>query len=198
MFILIYPYKDTQAQDFMSAEENCGGLCLLGIQPGKTRVGETMKQLQTHAWVRDLRQDASGNGYSTISWEWSGNQPAVIDPTRQGRITFYWVDEDIIRLEESVIETITIYTRIPHYSLQEWLGETEGGAATSRPDGKLGYSVLYDIEGGILNLYAEMRCPFSLIDYWNTKTRITLSIGRSNSEFVQLTELSHSCKIQFK
>jgi len=194
ILILLQPYEYSQAQEFIGGMENCGGSCLMGIQPGKTRVGDTMRWLQSHEWVHDLRQDATGNGFSTISWGWNGNQPTVIDQTRRGRITFYWVDEDVIQLDDSIVETVTVYTKIPHFLLQQWMGETNGGEATARPDGKLGYSVLYDIEGGTLNLYIETPCPFSLMGYWNSRTRITLSIGRLNAGFVEPTQLHDFCQ----
>jgi hypothetical protein len=152
-----------------------------------------MQRLNSHPWTSVVREDAAGNGYSTITWEWSGQQPAVIDDTKRGRITFYWVDEDVIPLDDSVVETVTVYTLIHHFSLLEWLGQPEGGSAAYRPDGRLGYSVLYHIDGGMLNLYIEASCPFSLLDYWNAETRITLSIGRSTVGFVHPAELVRMC-----
>jgi hypothetical protein len=195
MVLLVLPHEDTQAQDFMSAVENCGGFCLLGIRPGKTRAGETIQHLETHPWVTDVQQNATGNGYSTISWQWNGRQPDVIDETKRGRATFYWVDENVIPLNDSVIETVTVYTKIRHFSLHTWLGEADSGSATFRPDGKLGYSVFYDLQGGILNLNVEIACPFSLMSYWNTQTRITLSIGRATAGFVHPGQLTSICSL---
>ena len=63
----------------MLAAENCGGSCVLGIQPGKTRVGDAMRQLQSLSWVSDIQENAPGNGYAQINWGWSGSQPASID-----------------------------------------------------------------------------------------------------------------------
>lgn len=194
LLVLTVPNEDTRARDFMSAPENCGGFCLLGIQPGKSRVGAASRILGSHSWVNDVRLDATGNGYATMSWGWSGHQPSAIDPNKRGRITFFWVDEDVIPLEDSLVETVTVYTTLRHYSLYEWLGETHAGTTSFRPDGKLGYSVTYDIQGGILNLYIETSCPFDLIRYWNTPTRITLSVGHSNTGFIPQTQLARFCK----
>lgn len=190
---MLFPYRDAQAQDFMRAAENCGGSCLLGIQPGITRAGDAMRQLQAHPWVSSVRQNAPGSGYAQISWDWSGLQPAGIDSTRQGRITFYWDDENVIALDDAVVETVTIYTRMRHFALQNVLGVSDGGSATFRPDGKLSYSVSYPVQGGILNLYAELACPFNALTYWDSPTRITLSIGRSDAGYVHPAQLAGIC-----
>ena len=192
---MIFPYQDFQAQDFMNASENCGGSCLLGIQPGLTQVGDAMRRLQSNLWVSDVEQNAPGNGYAQINWGWSGQQPASIDNSRRGRITFFWDDENVIPLDEALIETITIYTRMRHFSLQNVLGESDGSSAGFRPDGKLGYSVLYDVQGGMLNLYVELVCPFNPMTYWNTPTRISLSIGRSHTGYVPPAQLAGICAV---
>ena len=179
----------------MNAGENCGGSCLLGIQPGITRVGDAMRWLQSNVWVGDVEQSAPGNGYAQIIWGWSGQQPASIDDSRQGRITFFWDDENVIPLDDAVIETITVYTRMRHFSLQNVLGKSDGGSATFRPDGKLGYSVLYDIQGGMLNFTSNWLVPSTLMVYWNAPTRITLSIGRSHTGYVRPAQLAGVCAV---
>ncbi|MEZ4668302.1 MAG: hypothetical protein R3E39_10340 [Anaerolineae bacterium] len=195
VLVLMMPHEDTQAQDFMSAVDNCGGRCIFNIQPGKTRVGEALSQLHNQPWVRDVVENATGNGYATISWGWNGTQPAGIDARRLGRITFFWEDENIIPMDEAIVETITIYTNVRHFSLQNWLGAGGGGSATFRPDGKLAYSVAYDMPGGTLNLYVEMACPLDLMNYWNAHTRMTLSIGHSPNSYVHPGELARMCRL---
>lgn len=193
--VLIVPHEDTQAQDFMSAVESCGGQCIFNIQPGKTRVGEALRQLHNQPWVRDVVENASGNGYATVSWGWNGSQPPGIDASRLGRLTFFWEDENIIPLDEAIVETITIYTNVRHFSLQNWLGDKAGGSATFRPDGKLAYSVAYDMPGGTLNLYVEMACPLDLLNYWNARARLTLSIGHSADSYVHPAQLTDVCRL---
>jgi hypothetical protein len=79
------------------------------------------------------------------------------------------------------------------YSLQNWLGETKSGDANIRPDGSLGYRVSYDITGGMINLTAEMSCPVSMFTYWHAQTRITMTIGRGTSPYVDLRNLVDKC-----
>ena len=187
---------DQDVLAFIQATENCGGTCLLGIQPGISTVGETMNILREHTWVQDVRQNAAGNGFAVISWTWSGEQPRLIDTSREGRITFYWDDEDPakIGLDNTRIETITVYTHIRMYSLQYWLGETDNGDASLRPNGDLGYRVSYKITGGMINLITQMPCPANLFTYWNSHARITVSIGRGVNQYVNLMDMMKVCE----
>lgn len=194
VFVIVFPYDSSQVEAFMSSSENCAGVCLLGIQPGISTLREARQELENNLWVTDIHEDAPGNGYAQMTWAWTGLQPAVIDASRVGRITFYWDEEDNIPLPDKIVETISIYTEMRIYSVNKWLGETELGAANLRPDSKIGYSVIYDIEGGMLNLSAELPCPSSLMAYWNAKTRITISIGRQKSLFVSPLDLASICE----
>lgn len=193
--IIAMPYNDSSIQQFMTSTENCGGACLLGIQPGATTVGEAMQHLSNHTWISDLRLNAPGNGFAQITWEWSGQQPNVIDDSKRGRITFYWIEEDTrIELNSSILETVTVYTRIRIYSLYTFLGETQMGTALIRPDGQLGYSVIYDMpRGNILILSSEMSCPVNMQTYWHARTRLLLSVGYGSHEFVSVADVVNLC-----
>ena len=184
-----------QAEVLMAAPENCIDLCLLGIRPGKTNVRDSMNQLQNHQWVTDIIQDAPGNGYAQISWAWSGEQPSVIDMGRRGRITFYYRNENPsdTPLNDVIIQTVTIYTRIPIYAFQDWFGETSTGNVNNSIDGKLGYTVYYKASGGIINLSTEMTCPVTMVSYWTALTRMTVSIGNSNDIYVSPSDMIRLC-----
>ena len=78
------------------------------------------------------------------------------------------------QISDRPIETITIYTHIRIYSIQAVLGETDSGAVSFRPGGNLAYTVTYDIQGGVTNLYAEFACPLHMMHYWDARTRITM------------------------
>lgn len=186
---------DNQLDSFMIAMENCGGVCLFSIQPGKTTVGETMTHLRDHVWVGDVTQNAPDNGYAQVTWEWSGQQPNSIDDNRQGRITFYWDDNDEFSptLVNSIVETVSVYTHVRMYSFQEWLGETENGNVNNRADGTLGYTVTYDVPDGMISVVADMRCPVSIESYWDARARMTISVGRSDSSYVNLSEMVQMC-----
>lgn len=183
------------AEILMSAPENCIGTCLLGIRPGKSTVGESIAHLQTHPWLADVTENAPGNGYAEISWGWSGKQPSVIDDSKRGRITFFYHDGDPgeVPLKDITVQTATIYTRIPIYAFQEWFGETSTGNVNNRIEGRLGYTVYYDAPGGIINLSTEMMCPVTIVSYWSTLTRMTISIGNSNDPYVSPSDMIRLC-----
>jgi hypothetical protein len=186
---------DNHLDSFMIAMENCGGVCLFSIQPGKTTVGETMTHLRDHIWVGDVNQNAPGNGYAQITWEWSGQQPNSIDDNRQGRVTFYWDVEDTsgLTLRDSIVETVSVYTHVRMYSFQERLGKTEKGNVNNRADGTLGYTAIYDIPGSMISVVAEMRCPVTIVSYWNARARMMVSVGRSDSPYVDPSEMVQMC-----
>jgi len=187
--------ESNQAEVLMTAPENCVGMCLLGIRPGKTTVRESVTHLQNHRWVTDVIQNAPGNGYAEINWDWSGHQPSVIDASKRGRITFYYHEGDTsgISLNDLVIQTMTIYTRIPIYAFQEWFGETSTGNVNNSIDGKLGYTVYYDVPGGIMILSTEMVCPVTIVSYWNAMTRMTVSIGNSKDPYINPSDMIRLC-----
>lgn len=183
------------ADMLMTAPLNCEGVCLLGIRPGQSTVLETMLHLRNHQWVSDVSQNAPGNGFAQINWGWSGKQPEAIDESRRGRITFYWNDEDAsgLSLNDMIIETVTIYTRVRMYTFQQWFGETTIGNVNNRLDGTLGYIVYYDARGGIISLTTELICPVSIISYWNATTRLTVSIGNSGDAYIRPSEMIRLC-----
>jgi hypothetical protein len=193
--LLAAPYDDSQLRAFVTAPENCGGDCLLGLRPGATTLGEAMQQLQTHTWVESTQLSASGAGYGQILWRWSGRQPESIDTSHPGRVTFYW-DEDEnngLELNDIPILTISVYTQLRMYSLQDWFGTPDSGNASFRPDGELSYSAAYPIRGGSLVLSTTMPCPTSLMSYWNAWTKLSMSIGRGTSDYVSPLDMVHLC-----
>jgi len=190
------PQDNGDIEAFINAPENCEGDCLMGIRPTVTTVRDAMTHLREHVWVVDVRQVASGTGYGSISWQWSGQQPALVDTNREGRLTFYW-ENDVERsqvLSEVLIDTVTIYTHMRLYSLQTFYGETENGSASFRPGGNLAYSVIYDNPTGMMNLYTELTCPTRILNFWDARTRMTMSRGRVNSEFVTPLSLPEICE----
>jgi hypothetical protein len=193
--VTMMPHDDNQLVAFMTAPENCGGTCLLGIRPGTTTLREATSHLSQLTWVTDIRENAPGNGYAQLTWAWSGNQPDIINADRRGRITFYWDDEDLSAppLSDTVLETITIYTHIRVYTLHNWLGEANSGTATVRPDGMISYSIAYNTANGMVNLATELSCPVDLLTYWNAQTRLTISVGRGTSAYVSLADMMKLC-----
>lgn len=189
------PFSDDHAQLLLTEAEICEGDCLLGIRPGRTTLGQAIAHLQNHSWVESVQLSASGAGYGQLRWYWSGRQPDIINDSRLGRITFFWSQQDSgeQELNDTLIETISIYThvRMPH--LHMWFGNPDTGAANIYHDGGIAYTVAYYIPGGTVSLWTDMPCPVNLMSYWNAPTRITMSIGRSRSEYVEPSRMAKIC-----
>jgi len=193
--ILAAPHDDSPLRAFLTSGDNCEGQCLLGIRPRTATVSTAMEQLQAHAWVESAQLSATGRGFGQIRWQWSGQQPAFIDERHPGRITFYWDDEEpnALELDDVRIETISIHTRIPMFYLQNWYGSPDTGTAGIRPDGSLGYSAAYHRSGVTFMLSTQMSCPVTLLSYWNSWTRMSVSIGQGTSEYVAPLDMVHIC-----
>lgn len=189
------PYEDTQLITFISAAENCGGSCLLGIRAGKTTVSQAMAHLYESAWVNEVNLSAGGTGYGQIRWSWSGAQPAIIDTVHDGRLTFYWDREENIEREvgDSRVETISIYTSLRLDSLRTWFGQPDSGTASFRLDADLGYSAAYHDAGTTLSFSTILPCPINWMSYWNAHTKITMSMGSGTSQYVTPTEIVKIC-----
>jgi len=185
----------SQVDILMSSSDNCTELCLLGISPRQSTVLDVMNRLQNHGWVSDVLQHAPGNGYGNINWGWSGEQPYIIDDSQRGYITFYYRNENPAdtKLPDTIIQTVTIHTRIPIMSLQEWFGETTTGNVNDRVDGQLEYSVYYNVPDGIISLSTELTCPVTIASYWYATTRMRVSIGKTNDPYINPSAMIRMC-----
>ena len=95
-FIRAQPYDDSELQAFLAPIDDCVGMCFMGIQPGQTTATEAMALLEIHEWVADIQvirlQNQSRNPlphFGGLSWEWTGQQPALIDAQQRGYIEIY-------------------------------------------------------------------------------------------------------------
>ena len=195
LLVRVQPQGDSALHLLLAPAEECPDLCLLGLRPGVMTVGQVMERLQNHAWVNELRLSASGAGYGEIRWQWSGQQPDLIDAMQPGRVTFYWeeaaeVDYD---LQDALIETVSVYTHARIYLVQQWFGRPDNGTAAFRPDESLGYAAAYNARNGIIDISTVLACPAHLLAYWDARAKITLSIGRSNGTFVPPADAVRMC-----
>lgn len=195
-FMLMLKFDDNRVADFLTAPEICDGFCLLGIRPGTTTLGEALSYLETHAWVESVELSAPGTGYGQIRWLWSGQQPDLIDDTNLGRITFYWVEDELNApaFSDVKIQTIAIYTDLRMALLQNRYGPPDSGLATIRLDGNsIGYSAAYHVRGSTISLSTILPCPVNLMSYWNAVTKITVSMGQGTSQYVPPVEMVKMC-----
>lgn len=193
IFMRLIPSDTSQALKLLSAPENCLDLCFMGIYPGISTVGEAMLQLQDHAWVGNSELSAPGYGYAQIEWTWSNQHPDLIDDSYKGRMTFYYDDKNAPALADSLIQTITIYTKIRMFDLQDWYGSPNFGMASVQSDNNLIYSAAYNVNNGMIGVSTLMPCPVNLMSYWNAPARIVFSIGHGSSDFILPPEMVKLC-----
>ncbi len=82
------PYDDGGADMLFAIEDTCVAPCFMGIQPGMTTATEALSLLSGHPWVKTVDAPSS-RSQVTIRWEWSGQQPEVIDAAVLGQIRLF-------------------------------------------------------------------------------------------------------------
>ena len=193
VFVQPGPIDDSRLQAFLTAPENCGGRCLLGIVPGKTSVPEALADLDNSPWVTSVQMNANGYGYGQIRWQWSDQHPAIVDVNYPGRLTFYWVQEEGHGLDTIPVDTISVATSVRIFSMQSWYGHPDSGTANLRPDGDVNYSAAFHSPGNTLALSTVLRCPVSLGTFWDSMTKITISIGHGTTVYKPPVYTSSIC-----
>lgn len=195
--IFTHPSTDIESTiiKFTQSQDNCTELCLMGIYPGITTIGEVMPILREHTWVIDPVVFAPGTGYGQITWTWSGYQPAFIDPRVEGRITFFWENRDpnAPQLTDVVVQTVSIQSTIRMFHLQRWYGIPQSGTGTRQTDNTLFYSIRYHQQEGSIIVSSIIPCPANLTSYWNAFGRVSVSIERSTNNYVLPIDMVNMC-----
>lgn len=193
--VQIMYYKGNPVDDLINTQANCDSICLFSIQPGKTTVGEAKSLLSNHTWVADVREFAPGTGYAQVSWGWNGEQPDIIDPSRRGTLTFVWDDDDPdhTKIVDSVVETVSIYTRANIHMFEKFYGETSNRSVNDQLEGMLGYRVYYNMSGGNMTLKIDVACPANLASYWSSSVHMTVSIGQIKTPNISPLDMMSIC-----
>ncbi|MBI1281026.1 MAG: hypothetical protein GC179_23070 [Anaerolineaceae bacterium] len=79
-----------EVRQFLEPFDDCAAPCWQGIRPGITDSLEAVDKLRALPWVTGLYaiQGIVIND-SYIRWKWNGNQPAIVDGQRDGRMWFH-------------------------------------------------------------------------------------------------------------
>lgn len=146
--------------------EGCFAPCFMGIRPGVTTGYDALELLRTNDWVRYIQNINISTGTRTfsgsISWEWSGRQPAWIDPYHD---SWLWADEDHV-------EYIAIRTRVSLGDLWLAYGAPASGTVfgdTGRRLSLMYYEGIYPRQHMLVNVRGV--CPFR--DYWSEAVMLT-------------------------
>ncbi len=78
----LQPYDDRAFRSIFVSSEDCRLPCWQGIRPGVTSGVEAIAILQNHPWANyvRVRGDLEAGDPGTITWSWSGAQPALLRP----------------------------------------------------------------------------------------------------------------------
>jgi len=142
-----------QVAAVFGAVPDCEVACFMGISPGVISMRDALTQLENHPWVGDQIVQLDDG----LLWNWSGEQPSLID-ARQSGIA------GITR-----VHYLSVYTTVPQYYLQAALGEPTYHEFTG---GQLQiiYRAYYPERG--LHLISAARCPAQLSDILGNPTLI--------------------------
>lgn len=150
----------------VSASAACVAPCFMGIHPGVTTGYDALELLRTNRWVRYIQNINVATGSrsfsGSISWEWSGRQPAWIDVA----------DDSWIWTDENRVEYIAIHTNIRLGDIWLAYGAPIGGTVYDDPGARLP-SIAYEAVYPRQNMFVTVRgaCPFH--NYWSETTLIT-------------------------
>lgn len=196
LLVRALPQADPALSAFFTPPATCEALCLLGLRPGITTVGEALEGLRAHDWVAEAELNATGRGYGDIKWTWSGQQPAFINAAHPGRITFYWDQDEEAnrrRLSEMPIELVSVYTHFRIHEVQTWFGQPITGAAVQNVESNLNYSAGYFNAYGMMDLSTVVSCPANLMTFWDATAKITLSRWRGGGDYLPPAEAMRLC-----
>ena len=197
LIIRAQPRHDTALADFLVPGMDCLPPCFLGIRPGMTTVDEALVILRSHEWVNEARLQANGQGYGQIRWDWSGLQTDLIDDSFEGRITFYWEEDDPVYDSPGKVrvESLLLHTHIRMYEAQAWFGAPDSGTAdfVRYDDNLLQYSAAYHQPAASVRLSAIVPCPATWMSYWNARVDMMLTIGHGSSQYLEPPELLGMC-----
>ncbi len=196
LLVRALPVTDTIVQGFFIPAEDCEALCLLGLRPGLTTVGEALNSLRAHQWVASAELNATGRGYGDIKWQWSGQQPAFINPDVPGRVTFYWDQDEEVnrrRLVDMPIEMVSVHTTLRIHDVQGFFGAPTTGAAVYNLESDLTYSAAYFNAYGMVDVSTVVECPANLLSFWHAPAKITLSKWRGGGDYVPPAQAMRLC-----
>jgi hypothetical protein len=150
--------RPTRAGDLytiLASSGDCVLPCFMGIDPGTTTADEARAILAGHPWV-----DTVFEHRNTISWTWSGLQPAFIDADDEG--VLYLVNR-------SVVQEIELQTAIPQIELWTALGAPRAGYVEYTP-AAMAHHTAYD---GFLAV-TFTPCPAQPQDLWGMPVELHL------------------------
>ncbi len=175
---LAYDESYSQAlRDFLRTDGPCRDLCFMGLD-NQLDADRVIRILQQHDWIGAISVDESPRGNRTITWEWSGQQPAFIHSDDPGSVLIIYENVNYPQ-----VASLQLGGSFTLGDLWLALGVPDGGFVWQE------HFASYN-EGGLL-LRMELDCRH----FWRTAG--TLSTGSDNTlASYDLKEFRHNVCVQ--
>ncbi|NDJ61358.1 MAG: hypothetical protein GYB67_09545 [Chloroflexi bacterium] len=150
-------------EELFADSANCAALCVLGLEPGVTTLGDLDAALRVHPWVADVRYNrAPATDSGLISWAWSGAQPAVIDARRQG----------LASIQDGVLAWVELPTTIAIGELWLLAPPSTTRASIAQIQGRRHAIVSGRHFDGALSAGVTVPCPVRSAMFWRAAIRM--------------------------
>lgn len=100
--IRLQPYDDSELRAFLNPPEGCSAPCFMGIRPRVTSIDEAVRLLEAHSWAQSVTVDyiyldATTRYPVQVYWEWSGQQPSLINDA--GNRALWLFSRDVVSID---------------------------------------------------------------------------------------------------
>jgi hypothetical protein len=158
--------NDAELRAFLQPPAGCSLPCWQGIRPGVTSSLQAVDILNALSWVTDLysTQGIVIND-SLIRWGWTGQQPAIVDSERDGRIWFH----------NGLVYEIDLPLRVTFTHVWAAFGRPEAVSAFITPlmPPQVSYHAFYF--GETVEVHGNTLCPLN--GYNLLRTRMDARVG---------------------
>lgn len=149
----------------------CPTACLMGIQPEASTLIDAIAVLSAHDWVGDIHTGRSATAFQrdvTVTWDWSGAQPAVIRTDRPGVLFARWYGG----INSHIITGISVETDLRFEDVRQHLNLGSSGTATAGRR-EIRTVITYASRGLRNTISTQVPCPARLMIYWQARTRVS-------------------------
>ncbi len=181
LLIRAQPFDEDTLRAVLTPPEGCYAPCFMGIVPGATRAEEAIALLKAHEWVATVTQG------STVSWTWSGEQPARIPLHSRGYFSTFSA------YDLPLVASIYITTDLPYGELLLVYGNPNRSYVAADHRTKATY-VYYKAVYGDLRFQARLlpvKCPFRPLALYHEQVRIEMGIVNDAGTPGQLMSFGH-------
>lgn len=160
LIMRLLPNDDAAIRTLLLPPEDCSAPCFMNIRAGVTNMVEASAIIKSNAWTKSLPFLLKPiNDMSTrfILWEWSGQQPPLVDAHRQGQIRFNG--------DQAV--GVVVQTTLPFGAVWLVLGATDKGTlalSELRPLSDVTLTAVYPNESLLVRV--TLPAHASLADLW--------------------------------